>query len=144
MRPGTSLLTRFLHDFWRNIFLLLYFMNWPSFIARLALLYEILGNMCIVIVCEPVCDINFEINFVFLIKPFFCMNKKSRKRFKYLESQKIFEIKTLFYHVSVSLIQIISRRQKNADAKVVQSISRRQKWNSIGNFQKIVFFQIFN
>ena len=72
------------------------------------------------------------------------MNKKSRKRFKYLESQKIFEIKTLFYHVSVSLIQIISRRQKNADAKVVQSISRRQKWNSIGNFQKIVFFQIFN
>ena len=72
------------------------------------------------------------------------MNKKSRKRFKYLESQKIFEIKTIFYHVSVFLIQIITRRQKNADAKVVQSISRRQKWNSIGNFQKIVFFQIFN
>ena len=35
-----------LHDFWRKIFLLLY-----SIIARLPLLCEVLGNMCIVIVC---------------------------------------------------------------------------------------------
>ena len=28
--------------------------------------------MCIVIVCEPGCDVrNFEINLIFLIKPFF-------------------------------------------------------------------------
>ena len=41
------------------------------------------------------------------------------------------------------LTQIISRRQKNADANVASSISRRQNGIHIGNFQKIVFFQIF-
>ena len=32
----------------------------------------------------------FEINLFFLIKPFFCMNKKSRQKFKYLENEKNF------------------------------------------------------
>ena len=37
--------------------------NWPNFIAWFFLLHEILGIMCIVIVCEPACDvINFEIS----------------------------------------------------------------------------------
>ena len=39
-----------------------------------------------------------------------------------------------FFHTlltsTVFLTQIISRRQKNADAKVALSISRQQKWNS--------------
>ena len=33
-------------------------------------------------------------------------------------------------NIAVFLTQIISRRQKNADAKVALSISRRQTWNS--------------
>ena len=36
---------------------------------------------------------NFEIDLVFLIKPFFCMTKKSRQKFKYLENEKSFKIK---------------------------------------------------
>ena len=37
------------------------------------------------------CDvINIEINLIFLIKPFFNMTKKSRQKFKYLESEKRF------------------------------------------------------
>ena len=43
---------------------------------------------------------------------------------------------------SVFLTQIISRRQKNADAKVALSISRRQKWNSrrqFSIFKKLYF-----
>ena len=40
-----------LHNFWRKIFLLLYSINWPNFIAWLPLIREILSNMCIVIVC---------------------------------------------------------------------------------------------
>ena len=36
----------------------------------------------------------------------------------------------------VFLTEIISRRQKNADAKVALSISRRQKWNSRRQFSK--------
>ena len=36
--------------------------------------------------------------------------------------------------------QIISRRQKNADVKVVLSISHRQKWNSCRKFSKNCIF----
>ena len=47
----------------RKMFLILYSINWPNFIVRLPFLLEILGNMCIAIVCFLGCDvINFEIN----------------------------------------------------------------------------------
>ena len=45
--------------------------------------------MCIATVCEPSCDvIDFEIEFILLIKPFFYMTKKSIQKFKYLENEK--------------------------------------------------------
>ena len=70
-------LPHFLHDFWRKIFFLLYSINSPSFIVWLPLLREILGNMCIVIVCLPGCDaMKFEVNLIFLIKPFFLHEQK--------------------------------------------------------------------
>ena len=45
------LLLYFPHDFCRDIFLLLYSVNWPKFIVWLSLPREILSNKCIVIVC---------------------------------------------------------------------------------------------
>ena len=55
----------------------------------LPLLLEILHNICITTACFPGCDPeNFEINVIFLIKPFFYMTKKSRQNFKYLENEK--------------------------------------------------------
>ena len=56
----------------------------------LSLLLEILGKMCIVIVCFPDCDaINFEIILSFLIKPFSYMTKKEpARKFKYLGNEK--------------------------------------------------------
>ena len=39
------------YDFSPKMYLLLYSINWPNFIAWLPLLPEILGNMCIAIVC---------------------------------------------------------------------------------------------
>ena len=46
--------------------------------------------MCIAIIYFPSCDaLDFEVNLIFLIKPFFCMTKKSRQ-FKYLENEKSF------------------------------------------------------
>ena len=41
----------FVHDFSTKIFLKLYSINRPNFIVWLPLLLEILGNMCIAIVC---------------------------------------------------------------------------------------------
>ena len=50
--------------------------------------------MCISVVCSPGCGvINFGINLIFLIKPFFYMTKKSRQKFNYFENEKNFEIK---------------------------------------------------
>ena len=65
-------LPHFLHNFWREIFLLLYSIYLPNFIVWLPLLCEILGNIYIAIICKPVCDVmNFEVNLIFLINPFF-------------------------------------------------------------------------
>ena len=70
-------LPHFPHNFWRKIFLLLYSINLPNFIVWLPLLCETLSNMCIAIVCKPGCDVmNFEVNLIFLIKPFFLHDQK--------------------------------------------------------------------
>ena len=70
---------QFVYHFSRKISLILYFVKWPNLITWLHLLLEILVNICIVIVCLTDCDVkNFEINLVFLIKPFFNMTEKSR------------------------------------------------------------------
>ena len=66
----------FLHEF-SKIFLPLYFINQPNFIAWVPLLLEILDNKCIVIICCPGCDaIKFWTNLNFFIKPFFYITKK--------------------------------------------------------------------
>ena len=91
----------FMEEFFKKKMIpMLYFINWPNFIVWFLLRFEILGNICIAIVCLPCCDIiNFEINLVFLIKPFFCMTKKSSQKVKYHESKKnlLGEIKIIFH-----------------------------------------------
>ena len=59
----------------------------------------VLGNMCIVITFCLVYDVmNFEINHTFLIKPFYCITRKSGQKCKYLKNEKSFshEIKNIF------------------------------------------------
>ena len=74
-------LPHFLRNIWRKIFITLYLINWSNVIAWLPLILEILSNMCIVIICCPVCDvINFGINLNLLIKPFLYITKTSRKK----------------------------------------------------------------
>ena len=41
----------FVHDFFSKIFLMLYSINWPNCMAWLPLLFEILANMFIEILC---------------------------------------------------------------------------------------------
>ena len=55
---------------------MLNFSNWENFIVSLSLLFEMLSNMCIVIICFTVYEvITFEINISFLRKLFFYMIK---------------------------------------------------------------------
>ena len=52
----------FVYHFSRKMFVMLYSIKWPNYIPWMLLLLEILGNMCIVIVCFPSWEvINFEI-----------------------------------------------------------------------------------
>ena len=68
----------FVYDFSTKVFLMLYSINLPNFIAWLPLLLEILDNMCIAIVCYPGCDVmDFEINLIFPIQPFFLHDQKA-------------------------------------------------------------------
>ena len=86
---GLFYLSHFLHDFWRKIFLTLYAIKWLNLIAWLPLLLEILGNMCIIITCSPVCHVKkFEIKSSFLIKPFSYMIKTSGQRKELLKWSK--------------------------------------------------------
>ena len=67
---GIVSLAHFVYGFSIKMFLMLYSINGPNFIAWLSLLLERLGNMCIAIVCYPDSDVmDFEINLTFLIEP---------------------------------------------------------------------------
>ena len=51
-------------------------------------------TVCIAILSFRGFDIvNFEINLIFLIQPFFYMTKNSRQKFKFLENEKRFKMK---------------------------------------------------
>ena len=77
--------------FLEKIFLPLYSINWPNFIARLLLLLELLGNMCIVIIYCSTCDvINLEINLNVLIKRFFYRIKSKDKNVNISKTKRAF------------------------------------------------------
>ena len=81
----------FVYDFSEKMFPLLYSIKWPNFIVRFPLLLEILGNICIVIICYQVCDvIYFEIDHSFLITRFSYMTKRSGQKIKYLNNEQSF------------------------------------------------------
>ena len=93
IKRGLELCTlpHFLHNFWRKIFILLRSVNRPNFIVWLSLLCEILGNMCIGIVCKPGCDVmDFEVSLIFQIKLFFLHDQNDVRKMYYLEDKKSF------------------------------------------------------
>ena len=76
-RSGTSFPVSFSAWFFKKGISLILFIHWPNAIVWLSLLYEILGNICIVNVCKPGCDvISFETGRKFLIKSFFLYDQK--------------------------------------------------------------------
>ena len=83
----------FVNNFSRKMSLMLHFINRPDLIVWLPLLFQIFVSQYMYC-CFPGCDvINFGINLIFPIKPFFYMTKKSRQNFKYLENKNAFKVK---------------------------------------------------
>ena len=77
--------------FEKKIFLLCSII-WPNFIVWLALLCEILGNMCIGIVCKSGCDL-MKLILYFSSSCFSYMTKISWQKLKYLRTKKAFKTK---------------------------------------------------
>ena len=122
LEQGLGLVSQlhFVYDFSRNIFLW-YSINWPNFIVWLPSLREILGSMCIVIICFPVYDvINLEIVCSFLIKSSFYIIK-SQDRFKYEQIEISLEQKEFYYYLlqSGALIKhsVTKSKNKGVDSK---------------------------
>ena len=79
------------YDFLRKIFLILYPITRSNFVVWLPLLLEILGNMCIAIICFPIYDVmNFEINLSFLIKSIFHTTVKVSTKNRISQEEKEF------------------------------------------------------
>ena len=77
----------FAYDFSRKMFLMICSINWPNLLVWLPLLLEILGNMCIAIVCFPGCYvINFKINLA--NQAVFLRDQKIKTKFKFIENEK--------------------------------------------------------
>ena len=93
------LLPHFLHHFWRKIFILLYSINWPNFIAWFPLLCEILSSIFIVIICW--CHKCWSY-LIFLIKPLFLHDQKVKKKTylqTYLFCKNLFTKKYLSFYI---------------------------------------------
>ena len=83
----SSFTTFYAWFFKKNVFHVIFYR--PNFIFWLPLLFEILGNICFVIICFQVCDvINFEINLSFLMKLSFYLTKKVRTKIQICYEQK--------------------------------------------------------
>ena len=101
-------LSHFLHDFWRKIFVTLHFIKWPNLIAWLPLLLEILGNMYIIVICCPVCDIlSFEINHSFLIKLFFYITKSQDKNVNISRTKRALNMKWKIFFIVFKGLSIV-------------------------------------
>ena len=87
-------LPHFLHDYWRKYFLLYSFTR-PNYNVWLPLLHEMLGNMYMIILCLPSCDIiNFEINLIFSNQAVFSIWPKSEdKNLNILRTKTAFKMK---------------------------------------------------
>ena len=86
--------TNLVYNFLRKMFLMLYSMNWPNVIVWLLLLLEVLGNVCIAIVCFPRWDvIYFKINLIVIIRLFLFMSNKSHKNLNILRTKRDFKVR---------------------------------------------------
>ena len=128
----------FAYDLSRKMFLMLFSINWPSVIAWLNLLLEILDNICIAIVSFPGCDvIIFEINLIFLHD-----QKVRLKILNILRKKRAFSCQklpqTLECTFEVIILSFLSLR-----ATTIQCIGRVADYNNVLSVSLALYFHQF-
>ena len=109
-----------MHDFLRKVLFFLCSINWPNFIVCLPILLELLGNMCIGMVCSSGYDvINFEINlaFVFMSTAKIAENITNTLNYSfstacYYHVTYVFQSKSTFYSC-LSFEQFLARNRRD-------------------------------
>ena len=108
--PELVSIPHFPYNFWRKISLTLYFINWSNAIVWLPLIFEILGNICIVISYCLICDvINFEINHGFFIKPFFHITKRSGQNINISGTKRAFNMNIKAFFIIFKVLSIVRK-----------------------------------
>ena len=122
-------LPHFLHYFWTKIFVLLYSVNRPNFIACLSLLRGIYWAICVLklFINQVATSYIFEINRNFLIKPFFVHDQKVKTENEiFLERKEISRWNK--NHFSIIFKGVSSKEVKEFFGR------RESDFNSILNF----------
>ena len=89
---------------------MLYSINRPNFTVWLPSRFEMLDNMCIVIISCPGCDvINFEINLSFLIKPFFYLTNRKGQKSKYLRMKRATNMKQKAFFINFKGLSVVRK-----------------------------------
>ena len=89
----------FVYYFSKKMFFTLYFISWPHLIVWLPLLLDILGKMCIAIVCYPGCDVvGFEIKRALPNQAVFLREKnvKTKNEISWKRKELLMQNKTRF------------------------------------------------
>ena len=100
--------SHYVYDFSRKIFVTLYSINSPNFIVWLPLIHEMLGNMCIAIICFPgYYASSFEINLIFFWSSRFSTCPKSQDKFlNILRIKKAFKVKWKQFPSFLNVFQV--------------------------------------
>ena len=101
-RSGNSFSTKFYGWLFKRISHHIFdSINSPNFIVWFPSLLEILGNICIAVICYPVCDVRtFEIKLSFLIKPFFYVTKTSGQNVNHLRTKRVLNMKWKVFFIT--------------------------------------------
>ena len=117
--------------FQKNVFHVVFcYSNWPNFIVWLPQFLDILGNMCIT-TATSYCDvINFEINLILLIKPFFYKTKnliilRTTRSFRSFSWQKLSQT----WECAYSILKLRMRSSPSENMLHLESFSIFYSWD---------------
>ena len=99
-------------------------LNWSVFIVWLPLVLEILGNLCIAIVCFPGCDVN--------LNRFSTWPRSQDKYLNILRTKRAFKVKQKAFFIIFKGLSIAKNCLRPESAPLIQALLKKlKKWFSV-------------